>query len=287
MNPGWDPAAARPAMDPAMGSAMDPAAAQPVMSHAWDPAAVVAPCLAVALAAAYVLAAHRLRRRGDAWPQAWQASFTAGAALLGVAFTVPGHTFTAHMAQHLMAGMLAPVLLVVGRPLTLTLRALRPGRARRAVLAVTHSRPAGWVAAPAVAVVLDMGGLWLLYRTPLLAAAQHEPWLHAAVHVHVVAAGTLFAFAVCRLDPVRRRWSLPWRAGVLLLGGAAHAVLAKTLYATPPPGTWFTTGDLRAGAQLMYYGGDLAELALAIVLAAQWYAAGGRALRRAAARAGQ
>ncbi|MGI5271170.1 cytochrome c oxidase assembly protein [Nonomuraea sp. CA-218870] len=251
---------------------------------AMAPAAL---CLAVLLAAGYVVAAHRLRRRGDAWPWAWQASFVAGAALLAAAFSVrmPAQPFTAHMAQHLLAGMLAPVLLVAGRPLTLTLRALRPGRARRAVLAVAHSRPAGWLVVPAVAVVLDMGGLWLLYRTPLLAATDHHAWLHAAVHLHVVAAGTLYAFAVCQLDPVRRRWSLPWRAGALLAGGAAHAVLAKSLYGTPPPGTSFAPADLQAGSQLMYYGGDAAELLLAMIVAAQWYTATGRAHRRRVAAA--
>ncbi|MGW7099717.1 hypothetical protein [Streptomyces sp. NPDC054838] len=49
----------------------------------------------------------------------------------------------------------------------------------------------------------------------------------------------------------------------------------------PPPGTAFTSADLQGGAQLMYYGGDIAEIALATVLAAQWYTATGRARRRA------
>ncbi|MFG1946738.1 cytochrome c oxidase assembly protein [Nonomuraea sp. NPDC048826] len=254
--------------------------------HAEGLTAAFWPAVALCVVAAlYVAAARRLRRRGDAWPWTWQAGFLAGAVLLPAAFAVrvPAGPFTTHMAQHLLAGMLAPVLLVTGRPLTLALRALPPGRARRAVLAVAHARPVGWLVSPPVAVVLNVGGLWLLYRTPLLAATAHDGWLHAAVHLHVVAAGTLYAFAVCRLDPVRRRWSLPWRAGALLAGGAAHAVLAKTLYVTPPPGTAFAPADLRNGAQLMYYGGDAVELLLAVVVAAQWYAAAGRAHRRAVA----
>ena len=55
-----------------------------------------------------------------------------------------------------------------------------------------------------------------------------------------------------------------------LLAGAAHAVLAKTLYAAPPTGTSYPEADLHLGAQLMYYGGDLVELALAGVLAGTW-----------------
>ncbi|MET9833669.1 hypothetical protein ABZ078_31185 [Streptomyces sp. NPDC006385] len=34
---------------------------------------------------------------------------------------------------------------------------------------------------PPPAALLDVGGLWLLYRTGLFAAMRHEPWLHAAV----------------------------------------------------------------------------------------------------------
>ena len=94
--------------------------------------------------------------------------------------------------------------------------------------------------------------------------------------MHVLAAGLLFTFTVCQLDPVRRRWSLAVRGAALLAGGAAHAILAKSLYAAPPPGTAFTTSDLHTGAQLMYYGGDLVEIALTVTLAVQWYNVTGR-----------
>ncbi|MCZ9343062.1 cytochrome c oxidase assembly protein, partial [Streptomyces sp. TRM76130] len=92
------------------------------------------------------------------------------------------------------------------------------------------------------------------------------------------------SFALCRLDPVRRHRGLALRAATLLAAGAAHAVLAKSLYATGPPGTAFTPADLRLGAQVMYYGGDLVEVALALVLAVQWYAAAGRRRTRRPAR---
>ncbi|MEQ4608419.1 cytochrome c oxidase assembly protein [Streptomyces cavourensis] len=128
-----------------------------------------------------------------------------------------------------------------------------------------------------MAALLDVGGLWLLYRSGLFAAMQHHAWLHAVVHLHVLTAGLLFTFAVCQLDAVRRRWSLAVRGMTLLAAGAAHAVLAKSLYAAAPPGTTFASADLHTGAQLMYYGGDLVEAGLAVVLAASWYRATGRA----------
>ncbi|MER7490079.1 cytochrome c oxidase assembly protein [Streptomyces sp. NPDC126497] len=246
------------------------------------PVEAVTAAAALAAAAVYVSAAVRLRRRGDAWPRWRDASFTAGGAGLAWAAVgpLPGGPFTAHMVQHLVVGMAAPLLLVLARPLTLALRALAPGPARRVLPALAHSRAVGVLLFPPLAALLDVGGLWLLYRTGLFAGLPHEPWLHAVVHGHVLAAGLLFTFAVCGLDPVRRRWSPAVRGGALLAAGAAHAALAKSLYATAPPGTAFAAADLHTGARVMYYGGDLVEAALAVVLAASWYAATGRALVR-------
>ncbi|MTE22252.1 cytochrome c oxidase assembly protein [Streptomyces sp. TRM43335] len=244
--------------------------------------ALVAAAASSVAVVCYLLAAARLRRRGDAWPPLRDVCFATGGAALAAAAVVtpPGGPFTVHMARHLVVGMAAPLLLVLARPLTLALRALRPGRVRRALAATGRSRPAAWLLFPPTAAVLDVGGLWLLYRTPLWSVSHERPLLQAAVHFHVLAAGLLFAFAVCAVDPVRHRWGLPWRGAALLGAGAAHAVLAKSLYAAPPAGTAFAPDDRRAGALLMYYGGDAVELALAAVLAVGWYAAGGRAPAR-------
>ncbi|MFD0318204.1 cytochrome c oxidase assembly protein [Streptomyces flavalbus] len=237
---------------------------------------------ALLVAVAYPLAAGHLRRRGDAWPRWRDVSFTAGG--VGTAWAsggaVPGGPFTGHMIQHLVVGMAAPLLFVAARPLTLALRALRPGRARRSLLFLARSRPLGWLVLPPVAALLHVGGLWLLYRTELFATARHRPLLHGVVHAHMLAAGLVFTFAVCQLDPVRRRWSVAVRGATLLAAGAAHAVLAKTLYAFPPPGTDFTPADLHSGVQWMYYGGDVVDAALAVVLGAGWYTAVGRARAR-------
>jgi len=243
----------------------------------WAIAAV-----AVAAVFAYLVAAARLRRRGDTWPVSRDLLCTAGGGTLVCAALapLPGGPFTAHMTQHLGVAMAAPLLLVLGRPITLTLRTLPPRGPRRALLAAAHSRPAHWLTFPPLAALLDIGGLWLLYRTPLAATAHQQPLLHATIQVHILLAGLLFTFAVCQLDPLRRRWNLTLRGLTLLAAGAAHAILAKTLYATPPPGSTYTATDLHTGAQLMYYGGDLVELALAAVLAARWYSATGRAHAR-------
>lgn len=236
---------------------------------------------ALVAAVAYVLASTRLRHRGDTWPACRDTSFVGGCGAVAVLGPLPGGSFTAHMAHHLVLAMVAPVLVVCARPLTLVLRALPPGRARRTLLSVAHSKAATVLTFPPLVTLFDIGGLWLLYRTGLFATTHHQPLVHAAVHFHVLAAGLLFTFTVCQLDPVRHRWSLAWRGSALVAAGAAHAVLAKALYATPPPHTTFTPADVQTGAQLMYYGGDAVEVALAVVIAIQWYTATGRARARA------
>ncbi|MFK8848520.1 cytochrome c oxidase assembly protein [Streptomyces sp. Ac-502] len=240
-------------------------------------AAAVLGCLA------YLAAAARLRTRGDAWPYGRDALFCAGGVVLVAGVAEPwgaAPPFTAHMLTHLCVGMVAPLLLVLGRPLTLTLRTA-PVPVRRGLVALTRSRWAALPVLPPVAALLDFGGLWLLYRTPLLSVSHHNPWLNTAVHVHILLAGLAFSFGLLALDPVRHRPGFGLRAGVLLAAGTAHAVLAKSLYAAGPPGTSFGAADLHLASQVMYYGGDAVELALAAVVACRWYRAEGRALRRA------
>ncbi|MFD9435956.1 cytochrome c oxidase assembly protein [Streptomyces sp. NPDC060002] len=244
-------------------------------------AELITAAAALLVVVAYLSAAGRLRRRGDAWPRHRDASFGAGGVAMAwaAAGALPPGPFTGHMLQHVAVGMAAPLLLVSARPLTLVLRSLGPGRARRGLLALAHSRVVGALVFPPLAAMLDVGGLWLLYRTELYSAIQHSPLLGYLVHAHLLAAGLLFSFSVCQLDPMRRRWGVAVRGGALLAAGAAHAVLAKTLYALPPPGTGFAAADLHGGALLMYYGGDMVEVAMATVVGLGWFRARGRTYR--------
>ena len=52
---------------------------------------------------------------------------------------------------------------------------------------------------------------------------------------------------------------------------AAHGILAKYLYAHPPPGV--PEAQAQAGGRLMYYGGDVLDLILIAIFCRQWYAA--------------
>ncbi|MEV7329426.1 cytochrome c oxidase assembly protein [Micromonospora sp. NPDC093244] len=251
-------------------------AGQPVLAHgghaadgrSWLPLLPV-----VLLAVGYLLAAV-----GD--PRGWDhrrtAAWLAGCALLAVAVgplaQLPDPR--GHMAQHLLLGMVAPLGLALGAPVTLLLH-VAPPPTRRMVGRLLRVRPLHLVAHPVTAALLTTGGLALVLLTPLYAAAERQPTLHHALHLHYVAAGYLFAWSLAGPDPAPRRPGMAVRVGALLGASAGHAVLAKYLYAqagTLPPG--LTDRDpeaFRAAAQLMYYGGDLAELLLAVALFATWY----------------
>lgn len=214
---------------------------------------------------------HRVRRRGRAWPMwrslCWVAGVVAAGVAAGPVADAAHMDFRAHMVGHLLLGMLAPLLLVLSAPVTLLLRALPVVEARR-VSRVLRSRAVTVVAHPVVAAVLNVGGLWVLYRTDLFHTSMHDPTLHVLVHLHVLLAGCLFTYAIAGPDPAPHRPGLPLRAAVLVLAVAAHNVLAKTLYASPPDGV--PADQAAAGAQIMYYGGAPVEIALMVLLGLEW-----------------
>lgn len=235
---------------------------------------VVAVVALVLGGAAYVVGLRAARSRSP-WPVrrtlCWYAGLAcAGAATVGPLAEASRSSFTAHMAGHVLLGMLAPLLLVLAAPVSLLLRALPPVRARRVATAL-RSPAARWVAHPVVAGVLDAGGLWLLYTTGLFHLAHASAPVGLAVHAHVLLAGWLFTASLVGPDPHPHRSSVRVRATVLVLFVAAHSVLAKWLSAHPPAGV--APADARTGAQLMYYAGDVVDVALMVLVAAGWYAA--------------
>lgn len=237
-------------------------------SGAW----VTATLLGIALVA-YSAGVLLLGRRGITWPARRTAAWVCGCLCVGAALVGPlaeraHHDFTVHMAGHVLLGMAGPLLLVLAAPITLALRAL-PTREGRLLGRLLSSPPMAVLTDPFVAGVLNIGGLWVLYRGGLYEATHTEPLLHLLVHAHVLAAGYLFTFAVLGgPDPAPHRPSPPWRAAVLVLGIAAHNILAKTIYAAPPGGV--PVEQARAGAELMYYAGAPVEIALLFLVCRPW-----------------
>ncbi len=239
--------------------------------------APLGPALALlGCAVGYALAVRGARRRHPArgWPLARSLSFGAGLALVAVALLPPlapfaHEDFRGHMAQHLLLGMYAPLALVLAAPVTLLLCALPPDHGRR-LTAVLRSRPARLLGHPVTALLLTTGGLVPLYFTPVYDATMGHPGWHWLTHAHFLLSGWLFAYAIAGPDPAPARPGVPARLLVLGVAIAAHAAIAQLMYG----GFWVEVHvpitEVRGGAEIMYYGGDLAELLLAAALVTTW-----------------
>ncbi|TNH31585.1 cytochrome c oxidase assembly protein [Micromonospora orduensis] len=224
----------------------------------------------VALFWAYLAAALRLRDPGGpGWAHGRTASFGLGTLLVAAGLLWPAGDFVGHMWQHLLIGMFAPLALVLGAPVTLVLRTL-DRRAGRTLVHLLRHPVARVLGHPATGLLLTAGGLWLLYLTPLYRAALDDPLLHTLVQAHFLLSGYLFAWSIAGPDPGPHRPRVPVRLLVLGVGVAAHATIAQLLYAGVLVDVPATGAELRAGATLMYYLGDLAEIALALALLATW-----------------
>jgi hypothetical protein len=175
--------------------------------------------LLVGAAVVYVAAA-----RGAAWPVGRTVRWLLGigTAVAGVAVWSLGgaHDLRLHVVGHLLLGMVAPLLLVTAAPVTLALRAL-PREHARTLGRLLRRRPLAVLTHPVVAALLDVGGLWLMYRTALL--SEVSPLL---LQAHMLLAGYLFAVALIGPDPAPHR-PRARRAGRRARGGRGRARRAR------------------------------------------------------------
>ena len=247
---------------------------------------------AVAAAAWYVAAVVRLRRRGDSWPLPRTTMWVLGCLVLIWATSAgPGVygrvLFSIHMVQHMTIGMLVPVLLVLGAPVTLALRALRGRRdgsrgPREWLLVAVHSRPFRLLAHPVVAPVMFAGSLIIFYYSPALDLALRTHSGHVLMTVHFLIVGYLFAWVICGPDPGPRRPPYPLRLVVLIATMGFHAVIGVSMMGSVEilGQEWFGSLDRPWGrtlAQEQHRGGALAwalgeypVAILAIAMAIAW-----------------
>lgn len=182
------------------------------------------------------------------------------------------HDHRFHMGQHLLLGMYAPLALVLAAPVTLLLGS-SPRSLQRVLTRVLRSRVVHVVSHPVTAAVVNVGGMFLLYLTPLYGASMAHQAGHGLVLLHFLAAGWLYAWAIAGPDPAPRRPGMATRVTVLIVAAGAHAFLAKFLYARAHmfAGHHGDASTMEAAAQWMYYGGDVAEILLAVMLFRWWY----------------
>jgi cytochrome c oxidase assembly factor CtaG len=244
------------------------------------------------MAALYARRAQRLRRRGRRVPPLRIAAFAGGLAALVLALCSPvdalgeERLFSAHMAQHVLIGDVAPLLLVLGltRPLIRPLLAL-PGTHRLRVLA--HPL----VAHPLWAVDLCV---WHL-RGPYDLALDDD-LVHALEHACFFAGGILLWTSLLALLPQPRWFMRGGRilalAGVWVVGGALANVFLWSGHPFYPryehaPRTWGLSplDDQRAGGGVMLLEMMLVGIVVFVAVGLEWLRAAEDDARREAGHA--
>lgn len=146
---------------------------------------------------AYAVRTRTLARRGQAVPRWRIVLFALGIALLLVAIASPiaavgdEELFSAHMAQHLLLGDLAPLCLLAG----LTGPLIRP------LLALPGMQRLRALANPLVALPIWAGNLALWHTPALYDAALENGAVHALEHVCFFAAGIVLWLPVLETLP--------------------------------------------------------------------------------------
>jgi putative copper resistance protein D len=259
---------------------------------------VLADVVCLVLAGAYVAGVLRLRRRGDAWPPGRTTAWLVGCAL-GVWTTTSGFgeyamgMFSVHMGSHMLLSMLVPILLVLGGPVTLALRALPPSRSgedggpaldgpREWLTSLLGSPVSRVLTHPVVALVLFVGSFYALYFSPIFGAALPYHWAHQLMYLHFVVTGYLFFWPIIGVDRSPRPLPHVARLALLLASMPFHAFFGVALFGadTVIGGRFFgdlalpwvpdLLADQSLGGGVAWAAGELPLLAVVIALLVQW-----------------
>ncbi len=166
--------------------------------------------------ALYIKGVIILSRRGDKWPVGRTIAFALG--ISAIDFATSGglgvysrFAFSNHMLSHMVLGMIAPIGIVLGAPVTLALRTLPIGRTdqergiRGSFIALLHSKLSKIYTHPVVALAIFDGSLFALYFTPLFGNLMQGHSGHFFMSIHFLLAGILFFQVLIGIDPMPRK----------------------------------------------------------------------------------
>ncbi|RIX30592.1 cytochrome c oxidase assembly protein [Amnibacterium setariae] len=262
------------------------------LATAWRPNLLF---LLVSLAAAglYVAGVVALRRRGDAWPVGRTVAWLLGWAVVVITTSsglgrYSSAVFSLHMVLHMALNMLGPLLLVLGGPITLALRAL-PAHGR--------SRAAGvreWIAAllawrvthvlfnPLLVFVRFIGAYYLLYFTPIFDFALRYHWAHQLMNVEFLVIGFMFYGLVIGVDAPPRPIPHIGKLGMVLAAMPFHAFFGVAVMTSKDviAGDFYRylrepwAGDLLAdqavGGGIAWAAGEIPLVIVIVALVTQW-----------------
>ncbi|MDQ2958797.1 MAG: cytochrome c oxidase assembly protein [Actinomycetota bacterium] len=249
---------------------------------AWQLDAVALAVLAL-VAASYLTGVLLVNRRGGArWPATYTISFLAGLVVCGLATNssiavYDMSLFSAHMIGHLMLVMLAPALLMAGRPLSLLLQSAQ-GQRRDRIAAILTGRVLSLLTAPPVALASYIVVIVGTHLTGLMNFIMRNTWAGQLEHLAYVLLGCQFFVVVIGDAPIRWKLGVPARFFMLALSMAVDTftgvVLLQSTTAvamSPPPGASINPiTDTQTGGAIMWFGGDGIMAVIMVIIAIGW-----------------
>jgi putative copper resistance protein D len=231
--------------NPALAIVGIPTPPEPTLSRvlfSYEPNALMIGLLTL-MVALYIKGVVILTKRGDKWPVGRTIAFALGIAATNFATSgglglYAQFSFSYHMMSHMVLGMIAPIGLVLGAPMTLALRTLPQGRnseergVRGSLLAALHSKIGVIYTNPIVALAIFDGSLFALYFTDLFAVLMQSHVGHLFMSLHFLAAGFLFFFIIIGIDPNPRRVHHLVQIVILFAAMSIHAFFSVALMST-------------------------------------------------------
>ncbi|MEV6329878.1 cytochrome c oxidase assembly protein [Streptomyces sp. NPDC051909] len=234
----------------------------------------------------------RLRRRGDAWPVGRTVFFTVGVLTIALVMCTRLNDygmvmFSVHMVQHMVISMLSPILLLLGAPVTLALRALPvAGRGslgpRELLLKLLHSRYMRIITHPAFTISMFIASLYALYFSPLFDFLMGSKTGHVAMMIHFLAVGLVFFWPIMGVDPGPHRPGYVMRMLELFAGMPFHAFFGIAMmmageplvevYTNPPASLGIDAlADQQAAGGIAWAFSEIPSVLVLIALTYQWY----------------
>lgn len=196
--------------------------------------------------------------------------------------------FSVHMVQHMVISMVSPILILLGAPVTLALRALPVARRRghkgprELLLAVLHSGFVRVITHPAFTIPLFIASLYGLYFTPLFDFLMGSKTGHLAMMVHFLTVGLVFFWPIMGIDPGPHRPGYVMRMLELFAGMPFHAFFGIALmmasepmigaYRTPPASLGIDAlSDQTAAGGIAWAFSEIPSVLVLVALVFQWY----------------
>jgi len=258
----------------------------------YDPSIFMIGLLVLAVAL-YIKGVVILTRRGDKWPVGRTISFALGISAIDFATSgglgVYAHfAFSWHMVAHMVLGMIAPIGIVLGAPITLALRTLPQSRdgqelgVRGLLIKALHSRYARIITNPVVALAIFDGSLFALYFTSLFGGMMQSHQGHLFMSIHFILTGILFFHVIVGVDPNPRKVPHIIRIVILFAAMSIHAFFSVALMSasTLIDGGYFESlqrpwsldllADQRTGGAIGWAMGEIPILIALVATFIQW-----------------